>query len=344
MALTAVRLLDDEALERSSVVANNAMNRERGLDGVNSYARDLGLHPLDRLRPRLAEHGAAAWLDLCCGQGRALVEAAGQAPDGLEIVGVDLVGHFDQRAYALNGGLTLVTASIAQWQPDRAFDLITCVHGLHYVGDKLGVLARALTWLSPGGTFAAHLDLASIRLADGAPAARLVRRLLREAGVAYDARRRIVTRTGPTVLDLPLEYAGADDQAGPNYTGQPAVDSYYRPLRTGTRPDPVPVPRRSVVVDDQGVRVGHGTWTFEADWDELSSAALSRIVFTPADVDHLELDIDVTWGEFTTVSSDADGFTEAVAEFARRWGRPAPDLTTLDPADGHIVVWQRPDE
>lgn len=30
-------MLDDSVLERSSVVANNAMNRERGLDGVNSY-------------------------------------------------------------------------------------------------------------------------------------------------------------------------------------------------------------------------------------------------------------------------------------------------------------------
>lgn len=321
------------------MVANNAMNRERGLDGVNSYARDLGFHPLDRLRPRLAEHGAAAWLDLCCGQGRALAEAARRAPAGLELAGVDLVDHFDPQTSGVDG-LTLVTASIAQWQPDRTFDLITCVHGLHYVGDKLGVLARALTWLSPGGTFAAHLDLASIRLADGTPAARLVRRLLREAGVAYDARRRIVSRTGPAVLDLPLAYAGADDQAGPNYTGQPAVDSYYRPLRTGTRPDPVPPPRRSVVVDDRGARVIDGGSTFDMDWDELNSASLSRTVFAPAGVDHLELDIDVTWGEFVTVTDDADGFAEAVAEFARRSGRAAPDLTAIDPT-GHIVLWER---
>lgn len=335
-----MRLLDDEALQRSSVVANNAMNRERGLDGVNSYARDLGFHPLDRLWPVVAEQGAAAWLDLCCGQARALTQAARQGPDGLELVGVDLVDHFDPQATGMHG-LTLLTASIAQWEPGRTFDLITCVHGLHYVGDKLGVLARALTWLSAGGMFAAHLDLASIRLADGTPATRLIRRLLREAGVAYDARRRIVTRTGPAVLDLPLEYVGADDQAGPNYTGQPAVDSYYRPLRTGTRPDPVPQPRRSVVVDDQGARVIHDGVVFDADWDELNSASLSRIVFAPAEVDHLELDIDVTWGEFITVPDDTDGFVEAVAEFARRWGRAAPDLTAIEPADGHIVIWQR---
>ncbi len=40
-----------------------------------------------------------------------------------------------------------------------AFDLITCVHGLHYAGDKLAVLTRAVDWLTPGGLFAADLDL-----------------------------------------------------------------------------------------------------------------------------------------------------------------------------------------
>lgn len=333
-----MRLLDDAALERSSVVANNAMNRERGLDGVNSYARDLGLHPLDRLRPTLAEHGAAAWLDLCCGQGRALAEAAVQAPDGLEMVGVDLVDHFDPGASALDG-LTLVTASIAQWQPDRAFDLITCVHGLHYVGDKLGVLARVLTWLSPGGTFAAHLDLASIRLADGTPATRLVRRLLREAGIAYDARRRIVTRTGPVVLDLPLEYAGADDQAGPNYTGQPAVDSYYRPLRTGTRPDPAPPPRRSVAVDDSGVHVDSAAEP--VPWVDIHHVSVSRFAVEIAGVDHLELTIDLVYGHYLTILDSDEGFGAAVAEFARRSGRPAPDLSNLDPGHDGIELWRQ---
>ena len=40
-------LLDDAAVESSAVVANNAMNRQRGLAGVNSYTRELGIHPLD---------------------------------------------------------------------------------------------------------------------------------------------------------------------------------------------------------------------------------------------------------------------------------------------------------
>ncbi|WP_155371541.1 class I SAM-dependent methyltransferase [Catellatospora vulcania] len=335
-----MRLLDDEALQRSSVVANNAMNRERGLDGVNSYARDLGFHPLDRLRPQLVEHGSAAWLDLCCGQGRALAQAARQAPDGLALVGVDLVDHFDPQAAGVDG-LTLVTGSVSQWQPGRTFDLITCVHGLHYVGDKLGVLARALTWLSPGGMFAAHLDVASIRLADGTPATRLVRRLLRDAGVDYDARRRIVTRTGPAVLDLPLEYAGADDRAGPNYTGQPAVDSYYRPLRTGTRPDPVPPPRRAVAVDDRGVRVEHDGSVFDVAWHDVHRASVSRLVVEVAGIDHLELTVDLVYGHHLTIPDSDDGFAAAVAEFARRSGRAEPDLAHLRAGLDDIELWQQ---
>ncbi|MBO0869883.1 MAG: hypothetical protein J2P15_15085 [Micromonosporaceae bacterium] len=65
------RLLDDGSLATSSVIANCAMNRERQLAGVNSYAKELGFNPLDALLTRLAEQDRAGWLDLCCGTGRA---------------------------------------------------------------------------------------------------------------------------------------------------------------------------------------------------------------------------------------------------------------------------------
>ena len=63
--------------------------------------------------------------------------------------------------------LRLVEASLSTWRPDRPFDLITCVHGLHYVGDKLGLIARAASWLAEDGLFVASLDLANLKLADG---------------------------------------------------------------------------------------------------------------------------------------------------------------------------------
>jgi SAM-dependent methyltransferase len=225
------RLLDDDALAASSVVANCAMNRERQLVGVNSYARELGFSPLQRIRSRLALAANAAWLDLCCGTGRALGQAAAQLRDeGLAgrvtLVGVDLVEHFDPVPAQLP--VRLVCAPIGAWSPGHRFDLVTCVHGLHYVGDKFGALARAVSWLADDGYLAADLDLGAIRTPDGRPIRGLAA-ALRRAGLDYDPRRRRVTCTGPRALVLPYAYLGADDRAGPNYTGQPAVASYYRP-------------------------------------------------------------------------------------------------------------------
>jgi hypothetical protein len=37
------------------VVANCRMNRERTLTGTNGYSHELGFHPLDWLRERLAQ-------------------------------------------------------------------------------------------------------------------------------------------------------------------------------------------------------------------------------------------------------------------------------------------------
>lgn len=226
-----VPLLAAADLESSAVVANCAMNRERQLAGVNSYARELGFHPLDRLRDKLTRQPTASWLDLCCGSGRALLQAAQELQRaGLSgeahIVGVDLVDAFAPVPPS-QPGLEMISAALPQWRPDRTFDLITCVHGLHYVGDKLALLSQAATWLAPAGQFVADLDLASIRLADSRPAGRKLAAALRAAGFSYDGRTRRIQRTGPAVVHLPYRYLGADDRAGPNYTGQPAVNSHY---------------------------------------------------------------------------------------------------------------------
>ncbi|MEV5828344.1 class I SAM-dependent methyltransferase [Spirillospora sp. NPDC052242] len=213
------RRLDDAELEASPVVANNAMNRERTLA---AYRRELGVDPL----AEAARHGTGRWLDLCCGTGRALIDAAGLSPD-LEITGVDLVCHFLPGVPPPN--VRLVVASVTAWEPDAPADLVTCVHGLHYVGDKLGLLARAASWLTDDGLLVADFDPRSVRLADGSPAGRPLTAALRRAGFGHDARRRRITLRGRREVTLPYRYLGADDRAGPNYTGQPAVDSYYAP-------------------------------------------------------------------------------------------------------------------
>jgi SAM-dependent methyltransferase len=222
-----VKFLDDDDLERSAVVANCRMNRERNLQGSNGYDRELGFDPIAFLKERTTSEGMAAWLDLCCGTGRALIQAAeivrvqGRA---IDIVGVDLVGMFDPTPPDLPR-LRLVEASLSVWRPDRAFDLITCVHGLHYVGDKLGLIARAASWLTEDGLFVASLDLHNLKV--GGASARRFATDLRRAGLRYDARRRLVSCRGQKQVSLPHRYLGADDTAGPNYTGQPAVDSHY---------------------------------------------------------------------------------------------------------------------
>lgn len=224
-----MNLLGDDELERSAVVANCRMNRDRGLLGSNGYDRELGFDPLDVLRGALGEGRSAAWLDLCCGSGKALIEAARIVHDeglDVEIIGVDLAGMFRLVDPELNR-LRLVEASLSVWRPDRSFDLITCVHGLHYVGDKLGLIARAVSWLTEDGLFTASLDLHNVKFADGKPAGRRIATDLRLVGLEYDRRRRLVTCRGRKVVDPPYRYLGADDHAGTNYTGQPAVDSYY---------------------------------------------------------------------------------------------------------------------
>jgi hypothetical protein len=73
---------DNAVPEMSAVVASCAMNRERQLAGVNSYTRELGFDPLQVVTAQIGggrvRGGTAAWLDLCCGSGRALIQAARQ--------------------------------------------------------------------------------------------------------------------------------------------------------------------------------------------------------------------------------------------------------------------------
>jgi len=214
------------------VVANSTMNRERGLSGGNSYSRDLAFDPLAFLKDRLSVARHASWLDLCCGSGRAVIEAgerfrsAGQA-EQVTLHGVDLVPLFRPAPEDL-ACVHFRAASLADWSPEQRYDLITCVHGLHYVGDKIGLVARAVSWLAEEGRFVANLDLENLRLEDGSPAGRAVVRELRARGLVYDARRRLLSGAGGKSARLPFTYLGADDAAGPNYTGQPAVHSYYR--------------------------------------------------------------------------------------------------------------------
>ncbi|MEX0728354.1 MAG: methyltransferase domain-containing protein [Planctomycetaceae bacterium] len=224
------QLLNANELRDSPIGANCRMNRERQLTGSNGYERDLAFDLLEFVT-NIAATRPVTWLDLCCGSGRALVEAAAmlkQRPpsERVSIEGIDLAGLFVPNPH--EDVLSLRVEPIEDWQPQGPYDLITCVHGLHYVGDKLAAIAKGASRLSASGRFLANLDLKNIRLSDGRPAARIIAAELRRNGLTYDSRRRIVGCLGPRTVAFELQYMGADDSAGPNYTGQPAVDSCYQ--------------------------------------------------------------------------------------------------------------------
>jgi len=229
-------LLDKEKLLVSDVVANNRMNRGRGCLGQNSYRKDLSFDPIDFLKKRLSAGASVSWLDICCGEGRALIEAAKVLTDfeqtkkhrpELRITGIDLAGMFGDHPVELNC-LKLLEMPIEDFTPRGQFDLITCVHGLHYIGDKLSVIRKAARWLKETGVFLANFEVKSLKLVGKENSGRRFAGFLKAQGFALDQRKRLLSLQGTRTFELPFEYVAADDQAGPNYTGQPAVDSYYQ--------------------------------------------------------------------------------------------------------------------
>lgn len=225
--MTANGLLSDSELLASETVANSCMNRDRGLSGVNSYARELGFDITDFLRERVAQNGGAVWYDACCGTGRALAQfvRSGEPWTGaVQVFGVDLVGDFVPDL----AGLRLTAADVVSFRPVSPADLITCVHGIHYLGDKLRFLETVYESLAPGGVFIGHFDPMNLRLSEsGTDWPRLLRRI-RAEGINITVQRyrlRLVRNDVP--LRFGLAYQGAQRSDGPNFSGMVGVDSWY---------------------------------------------------------------------------------------------------------------------
>lgn len=234
-----MKFLNNAELERSSVVANCAMNRERKISGPNSYTKELHFNPLPFLKQRLQNQSRVAWLDLCCGSGRALIEVAQDLCDSgladcVRLVGIDLVPMFWEHPCCLHN-LELRSEALSQWDCKSEYDLITCVHGLHYIGNKLRTIEEAAVGLTADGVFLAHLDLNNIKFADGTLARQHVIATLKDNDFTYNPRKHLLCLRGKQLMQFPYRYLGSDDEAGPNYTGQPAVDSYYDYSQLPTR-------------------------------------------------------------------------------------------------------------
>ncbi len=224
-------MLSVDDLRSSPIVANATMNRGRGFSGVNSYGRELRFDISQFLAERVQKQGKALWLDVCCGEGRALVEAGTQFVDfdwgkQVEIVGVDLVEMFTSRKAS---SVSLVSADVMDFTHNRPADLITCVHGLHYLGDKLGFLEKAYAMLSPNGLFLGHLDTENLRSTN--PTSRIwpaATRHARKSGVFPTHKNHLaqIERANAT-LDFGVHYEGATPSEKPNYTAITVIDSWY---------------------------------------------------------------------------------------------------------------------
>ena len=226
------KLLNDQHLAKSSIVANNRMNRQRKATGINSYEKDIGLNPIKFLENRV-EQSSIHWLDLCCGEGNALIETAEyfhrKHPNlPIQFTGIDLVDFFGTTKGLSN--LTLTTDNLSEWQPVQQYDLITIVHGLHYLGDKIRLIKKVAAALKSDGFLVGNLALANLKIAKQVNAATLWKKYFRQNEIKYSTRKKLVQIQGTKKLTNAFIYLGASDQAGPNYTGMEVVDSFYEEL------------------------------------------------------------------------------------------------------------------
>ena len=111
------------------------MHRNRTLE---EYRDVLGID----IRAIAARTERFSWMDLCCGEGTALRQLAIPRARGIDLVAI----------------LPYVLAGDVATYPTETYDLVTCVHGAHYLGDVLGTLSRWHAALRPGGVLAANID------------------------------------------------------------------------------------------------------------------------------------------------------------------------------------------
>jgi SAM-dependent methyltransferase len=223
-----MKLLSESELIASSVVANNGMNRERNASGINSYEQEFRFRPEALLSARIQQYGHVKWLDICCGYGKALIQTADflashQLQDKASLKGVDIIECHPVPAHITC--LSFDIQSAVAWQPTEKYDLITCVHGIHYMGDKLKVLSKIFASLSEDGEFYGNFDVNSIMIM--AVGADYLKRAFKKNDIQYNGRTKKLYCKGPRDITFGLNYVGADDKSGPNYTGQEAVTSYY---------------------------------------------------------------------------------------------------------------------
>lgn len=225
-----MKLLNEKQLIWSSVVANCNMNRKRNLIGINSYEKDISFDIFDFLKNRISTNNPVNWIDICCGEGNALIEAEKIINEQglnhkIRLEGLDLVSMF--QTPEKDSKITFKESAVLEWMPDIKYDLITCVHGLHYIGDKLKAIEKMTNSLKSDGFFIANIDLNNICDSDNLSLESKILEKLKGTTFTYQKKMKLLSCKGHTNFDFGFNYLGANDKAGPNYTGQEVVDSYY---------------------------------------------------------------------------------------------------------------------
>lgn len=93
------------------------------------------------------------------------------------------------------------------------------------MGDKLGCISKIAAALTSNGVFIANMDPANIWI-DGEAKTKLLQ-ILRRNRIDFNSRKKLIRMQGNRDINFHLNYLGADDTAGANYTGQEAVNSHY---------------------------------------------------------------------------------------------------------------------
>ena len=117
---------------------------------------DLRLRPALDLLARIPGEATGPVVDLGCGPGNVTKMLHDRFPDG-ELIGVDSSPEMLARAREALPAARFVEASIAEWRPETAAQVIYSNAALHWLDDHGMLLPRLFACLAPGGHLAIQM-------------------------------------------------------------------------------------------------------------------------------------------------------------------------------------------
>ena len=119
---------------------------------------DHRLRPALDLLARVPVAGTSFVCDLGCGSGNVTRVIAERFPDA-RVVGIDTSSEMLAKAAETPGRVEWIRADVAQWEPERAPDLIYSNAALHWIDGHAALFPRLFGLLAPGGCLAVQMPL-----------------------------------------------------------------------------------------------------------------------------------------------------------------------------------------